>query len=187
MILTHKIRNILKTAPCRACSTLPNLYSLITVTVFSQMACVCLITELSRPLKMTMFDRTNHLFISVIGCCVLSSNRGSWTEIRLFWKDNPFQSYPFWLQMTRAGYPTVLFPTCRLLLWLRYWQTLKNQSCPPYNVIMIYFNCIHILWSEMLYNFILKQFVLVLSWYLFLCLFGFPCVYLDLTSYLCNA
>lgn len=34
MILTHRIRNILKTAPCRACSTLPNLYSLITVIVF---------------------------------------------------------------------------------------------------------------------------------------------------------
>lgn len=29
LILTHRIRRILKTAPCRACSTLPNLYRLI--------------------------------------------------------------------------------------------------------------------------------------------------------------
>lgn len=40
MILTHKIRNIFKTAPCRACSTLPNLYSLIIIIVSPQTACL---------------------------------------------------------------------------------------------------------------------------------------------------
>lgn len=37
--------------------------------------------------------------------------------------------------------------------------------------------CVHILWSEMLYNFIVKQFVLVFCWYLFLCLFEFSLVF----------
>lgn len=63
MILTHKIRNILKTAPCRACSTSPNLYSLTTVKVFPQTA----------PLYHD-WDTTNHPLIWVVSHLRVLSN-----------------------------------------------------------------------------------------------------------------
>lgn len=80
MILTLKVRNILKTAPCRACSTLPNLYSLITIIVFPQtFPSVFIITDHSPTWQ------KKHPFIWVISyVSVLSTGGGSWTDIRQF-------------------------------------------------------------------------------------------------------
>lgn len=71
MILTHKIINILKTAPCRACSTSPNLYSLTTVIVLPQWL-VFIMTELPRLYSTDSVWQTIRSHESLVAC-VLSN------------------------------------------------------------------------------------------------------------------
>lgn len=105
-------RNILKTAPCRACSTLPNLYSLTTVLLSPLMACFSIITEPPSSICTNCAEQTIRPW--VILCLYVEPcskkphglHLTCWARNWEWQRDIRRNDYLFWSLIARAGCQT---------------------------------------------------------------------------------